>query len=129
MLTLYWSRRIGKFVSQLTGKILDSGLFTGTIGEWYETLVEVCVDVKEVAKINDFELHMHPRAATILYSTYHNVAFEDGTCRLKVKYSEIAQMDAKIVESEEIRPGEILFVDANTKNDLAKLIILDMDVL
>ena len=48
----YWSRLPGKFVNKLTGaEILKSDTlaagpaFTGTVREWYETLVETVIDV------------------------------------------------------------------------------------
>tara|TARA_Y100001963_G_scaffold159001_2_gene260811 strand:+ start:47019 stop:48980 length:1962 start_codon:yes stop_codon:yes gene_type:complete len=48
----YWSRMPGKFVNKKTGKeqtlasSLSSGpTFTGTVREWYETLVETIIDV------------------------------------------------------------------------------------
>ena len=52
--TLYWSRRPGKFVNRETGAAIGSGLanesllgadFTGTVSEWYETLIETINDV------------------------------------------------------------------------------------
>jgi hypothetical protein len=51
---LYWSRRPGKFVNRETGAAIGSGLanesllgadFTGTVSEWYETLIETINDV------------------------------------------------------------------------------------
>jgi len=49
----YWSRSPGRFVNKVTGarQSLDSGLtqigpqFTGTVREWYETLIETVIDV------------------------------------------------------------------------------------
>ena len=48
----YWSRSPGKFVNKTTGaEVLRSGSnapgpnFTGTVREWYETLIETCIDV------------------------------------------------------------------------------------
>jgi hypothetical protein len=48
--TRYWSRRPGKFVNHTTGKdITANGAnlpdFTGTVSEWYETLLEAINDV------------------------------------------------------------------------------------
>jgi hypothetical protein len=48
--TLYWSRRPGKFVNRATGAdITANGTqgpdFTGTVSEWYETLLETINDV------------------------------------------------------------------------------------
>ena len=43
--TLYWSRRPGKFVNRETGSDTSSaGDFTGTVSEWYETLLETVND-------------------------------------------------------------------------------------
>ena len=48
---LYWSRSPGKFVNKETGAIVDNRSsvaghpsFTGTVREWYETLVETIID-------------------------------------------------------------------------------------
>jgi len=47
--TLYWSRRPGQFVNRTTGAAVDNSTsppdFTGTVSEWYETLVETINDV------------------------------------------------------------------------------------
>ncbi len=45
----YWSRAAGRFVNRLTGVEVGAGTatpdFTGTVSEWYETLVETINDV------------------------------------------------------------------------------------
>ena len=46
--TLFWSRRPGKFVNRETGEDITNSLhpdFTGTVSEWYETLLETINDV------------------------------------------------------------------------------------
>jgi len=46
--TLYWSRLPGKFVNSETGAVISNSLypdFTGTVSEWYETLLETVNDV------------------------------------------------------------------------------------
>ncbi len=46
--TLYWSRNPGHFVNRLTGVVLTGAAlpdFTGTVSEWYETLIETINDV------------------------------------------------------------------------------------
>ena len=48
--TLHWSRRSGLFVDRQTGGATTQGDFTGTISEWYETLLET---------INDLSAAMH----------------------------------------------------------------------
>jgi len=49
--TLFWSRAPGKFVNKETGALISRGTslepgpaFTGTVREWYETLVETIID-------------------------------------------------------------------------------------
>ena len=42
---LYWSRAPGQFLNRATGAALSVGDFTGTVSEWYETLVETINDV------------------------------------------------------------------------------------
>ena len=43
--TFYWSRRPGRFVDRDTGAVSTGGAFTGTVSEWYETLLETVNDV------------------------------------------------------------------------------------
>ena len=43
--TFYWSRRPGRFVDRDTGAATTGGAFTGTVSEWYETLLETVNDV------------------------------------------------------------------------------------
>jgi hypothetical protein len=40
----YWSRRPGRFLIKNTG-VDTTGSFTGTVREWYETLIETIIDV------------------------------------------------------------------------------------
>lgn len=72
--TMYWSRRPGDFVNKLTGATVTGGSFTGTVREWYETLVETCLDVannihrKTLRGAANFMV-VSPDVATILEST------------------------------------------------------------
>jgi hypothetical protein len=46
--TYYWSRKPGKFVNRTNGETTNESLFpdfTGTVSEWYETLLETINDV------------------------------------------------------------------------------------
>ena len=44
--TYYWSRNPGVFVNRLTGAVLPAPpAFTGTVSEWYETLIETVNDI------------------------------------------------------------------------------------
>jgi len=49
--TYYWSRKPGKFVNRTKGGTINQTLypdFTGTVSEWYETLLETVNDVSAV---------------------------------------------------------------------------------
>lgn len=41
----YWSRAPGQFLDKTTGNDNTGATFTGTVREWYETLIEVIIDV------------------------------------------------------------------------------------
>jgi len=41
----FWSRAPGKFLDKTTGNTATGATFTGTVREWYETLIEVMIDV------------------------------------------------------------------------------------
>jgi len=43
--TMYWSRKPGNFLDKLTGNTATGASFTGTVREWYETLIETIIDV------------------------------------------------------------------------------------
>lgn len=40
----YWSRSPGKFLDKTTGNTVTGASFTGTVREWYETLIETIID-------------------------------------------------------------------------------------
>lgn len=41
----FWSRKPGNFLDKTNGNTATGASFTGTVREWYETLVETCIDV------------------------------------------------------------------------------------
>jgi hypothetical protein len=41
----YWSRKPGNFLDKTTGTAATGASFTGTVREWYETLIETIIDV------------------------------------------------------------------------------------
>lgn len=41
----FWSRTPGKFVDKTSGEKMFGASFDGTVREWYETLIEVMVDL------------------------------------------------------------------------------------
>lgn len=46
MVGFFWSRTPGKFVDKVTGVQQTGGSFTGTVREWYETLIVTMIDVQ-----------------------------------------------------------------------------------
>ena len=76
---LFWSRRPGRFVNQQTGEVYKfrqnvGPMFTGTVREWYETLIETMYqiaekhDIVEVRVSNDA---IHTIISfSVLYDTY-----------------------------------------------------------
>lgn len=44
----HWSRKPGKFIDKQTGNTVTGASFTGTVREWYETLIETVIDVANV---------------------------------------------------------------------------------
>lgn len=92
--TYYWSRRPGRFLNRSTGSAISSTAnesllgadFTGTVSEWYETLVETINDVS--AQIHRKTLRgganflvVSPEVANILEFTSGfraNVVHDDG---------------------------------------------------
>ena len=74
--TYYWSRRPGKFVDRSTGVTLadPAADFTGTVSEWYETLLETVNDVsaqihRKVLRGGATFIVCSPEAANILEFT------------------------------------------------------------
>jgi len=72
--TMYWSRIPGDFVNKLTGTPVDGASFTGTVREWYETLVETCIDVSNTIHRKTLRgaanfMVVSPDVATILEAT------------------------------------------------------------
>ena len=58
--TLYWSRESGNFVNKFTGQPFSEYMeslpnFSGSIREWYETLIETCLDAIEGFADNSYE--------------------------------------------------------------------------
>jgi hypothetical protein len=72
----YWSRVPGKFVNKRTGQAVNLGSslsiappFTGTVREWYETLLETIIDVYNNMHEPTNNVYVGPNVATILESS------------------------------------------------------------
>ena len=85
---LFWSRAPGKFVNKETGAIVQRGssldpgpAFTGTVRDWYETLVETVIDVANTIHRKTLRgsanfIVVSPDVATILEaSVYYRPAY------------------------------------------------------
>ena len=79
----YWSRSPGKFVNKTNGtevtqtsSLTPGPAFTGTVREWYETLVETCIDVgntihRKTLRGSANFMVIGPDVATILESSVY----------------------------------------------------------
>jgi len=72
--TYFWSRKPGDFVDKTTGAGVAGGSYTGTVREWYETLVETIIDVANVIHRKTLRgaanfLVCSPEVATIFEAT------------------------------------------------------------
>ena len=72
--TMFWSRKPGDFVHKFTGAAVTGASFTGTVREWYETLVETCIDVSNTIHRKTLRgaanfMVVSPDVATIFEST------------------------------------------------------------
>ena len=80
-LTLYWNRRPGVFVNKTNGQqVRLEGLsigpvFTGSVREWYETLVETVIDLRNQLQraggrtAREINVYVDPDVRCILEST------------------------------------------------------------
>jgi hypothetical protein len=107
MKQVYWSRRCGEFVNPETGKVVvgELPMFTGTVREWYETLVatidlaskKICghydesMDIvahPDVYTILQMSVSFHP-AKNLCAGDYHDTAGHLGDSNLRsVKYQQ-----------------------------------------
>ena len=67
----YWSRAPGKFLDKTNGTTATGASFTGTVREWYETLIEVIIDVGNAIHTKTLRgaanfMVTSPKVATIL---------------------------------------------------------------
>lgn len=158
---LFWSRRTGKFVNKITGEEYDKSLgcsFTGTVREWYETLVETCIDAANRSYMGkSFNVAVSPDVLTIfecsvLYKPHFqetlykkipiNFTSDDGKHKI-VKYRYEVAVDKMKFESayEGVFLNQIsvyrndslernkVFLFSDDMNQFAVVEILDMDII
>lgn len=122
MIECCWSRVPGKFVDKTTGKVASGCTFTGTTREWYETLVEVIIDVAvSVEKIRtdvdlrSVRLYAHPDVVCILQAS---VLYGSPVCDKKLVLDPIAKSD--------VRRDKIEFINEETGEIVGTVTVLDI---
>jgi hypothetical protein len=147
MITLYWSRKSGKFVNMKTGNahahvVIDGNeagpKFEGTVREWYETLVETMIQVQgmaadagRTARNALVDCKCGPDVATIMECS---VLFRPNYEEQKILCEECAKMIAEgpigtlsrrfaITLDRDMPRNEILI------GNFGKVIILDMNII
>lgn len=89
----YWDKRPGFFLDKLTGdRLADAPSFTGTVDEWYRTLVETINDVSNTIHRKNLRsganfLVTSPDVATILESLVMMKPVFDATDGTQTKFS------------------------------------------
>jgi len=103
----YWSRLPGKFVNKLTGEpvSLPSGLvFTGTVREWYETLVETLIDcANAMHRMNSERPTNIVVSQTLAFVIQSSVLYSPNTDPSKTHFGQLVSM--------------YMYIDANVPND------------
>ena len=117
--TLYWSRLPGKFVNREDGSILGSSLFpdfTGTVSEWYETLLETINEVsarihrKTLAWWCQLSSSSRPRWLTFLSSLADSVLRPPLTKRVEIgELSKSARLAARWISTLILTSSETSF--------------------
>lgn len=137
--TLFWSRLPGKFVHKTTGdKLLIPGLeFSGTVREWYETLVETIIDchnellrkrlgARSSSKNKKTTVYVHPNACLILESS---VLFKPCTENVVVKGRRLIGQVAfiNVWKDANVKPNAInVLLTPNDRLNRGVVVLLDM---
>lgn len=120
----YWSRSPGKFVNKLTGQAvsLSSNLsigpaFTGTVREWYETLVETIIDVFNTVQEETNAIYAHPDTlvileATMLYRLALNVPYAE-------RYADLVKAKSPILAGQLVRKD--VYCDPSLPRNIIKI--------
>lgn len=103
MIEYCWSREPGKFVDKITGKPCPFASFHGSTREWYETLIEVIIDVlnqvnrsRKDVSLRSIKIFAHPDIDCILQaSVLHGMFVCDKQAKLE-SYSQVGQQRDKI---------------------------------
>jgi hypothetical protein len=140
---MYWSRFPGKFVNKNTGEVMDAIVkdlkakgklkegeqhgprFTGTVREWYETLIEAMVDC--VNKLQELTFSKNGRAIRHEVKVY---ASPDLCCVLQatVLFSPVDPIEGQLdIASRQIGVlkcggGFVVYEDSLQTNDYVKIV-------
>ena len=121
METRYWSRRPGKFVDYTTGEEVTGATFSGTVREWYETLVETVIGIWYGKNVWPTKIVAGQIANTILECSVLHVTNPDGTFALINGDARILleSNDRQRTNTVDVWAGDVL---------LGKVIVTDCDI-
>ncbi len=120
MIEYFWSRKPGEFVDKVTGTVMGGAFFHGSIREWYETLIEVTIDV-----MNTIERKGHNKKDIVI----------EAAPDVEVIYQASVLYGAKIAGSFVLQPkvaddvprDTVYFIDTTTGEIAGKIKVLGME--
>lgn len=132
MNTFYWSRRPGQFVNRKTGESISEQLvgikpvgpkFTGTVREWYETLVETIYTAAGTQRDSNTRIFVSPTVRTILECSVLFKPFVDLDLQKEGVIGTISGM--KVVLDSRLK-NEIKLVNGTFES---RVIVKDLDII
>ncbi len=135
---LFWSRAPGKFVNKTTGQAFTfpNGLgptFSGTVREWYETLVETLIDagnhVEKVMLAQPDSVHVGPDVLTLLQCSVlfrPTFSVDDNDVQM---YEGTLSNRFKVFKDSSLTNTCRLSGVANNVRFVAEVVILDMNII
>lgn len=135
-LRMFWSRAPGKFINKLTGNPIDltsslsmGPVFTGTVREWYETLIETIVDASnELRKqhgVTPNKIYVGPNVRCILEAcVMYRPSFPGGLQH----YGTLAG-GFKIYETNRLTNDVEVCLDLGDERHIAIVSVLDMNII
>lgn len=127
----YWSRRPGHFIDPQTGHPTGAFLsFSGTVREWYDTLIE---DIFSLHRISGFEksyVHVPTNLLPILQSSISFRPYFDSNILIPNNEdfnSSIVGLingEHKVIHDDSLSSNEIILSDAGSWKNRSKIIVL-----
>jgi hypothetical protein len=128
--TYYWSRKPGNFMDFKTGSAVSYCSFSGTIQEWYSTLVET---IRLVAYLKDektLNIRVNPRVAVILEACSSFMPFlENLKCPECHNCKPIGKLKEITVWVYNDYPDSVQLFNYDNNKCLAAINVLDMVVI